>query len=56
MKEMRKHKWPVTLSIGVSTCSGATHGIDEILRLADKLMYEVKNSGKDAVKFSVCRN
>jgi diguanylate cyclase (GGDEF)-like protein len=55
LKEMRARRWSVTMSVGVFTCSGSKRGIDEILRAADGLMYEVKNSGKDAVKFSSCR-
>ena len=50
---MQKNKWPVTFSIGVLTCFNTPYTVDEIIELIDNLMYEVKNDGKNAVKYSV---
>lgn len=53
LDEMQKNKWPVTFSIGVLTCVNASHKVNEIIGLIDNLMYEVKNDGKNAIKYSV---
>jgi diguanylate cyclase (GGDEF)-like protein len=49
---MRRNHWPVTFSIGVLTCSAAPQTTDELVRLTDELMYSVKRSGKDAIRYS----
>ena len=51
--EMRKDQWPVTFSIGALTCNQAPADCQELLRLADQLMYRVKNTSKDAIGYSV---
>jgi diguanylate cyclase (GGDEF)-like protein len=40
-----------TFSIGMVTYSKAPSSSDEVVKAADGLMYEVKNSGKNAVKY-----
>ena len=50
---MRENNWPVTFSIGVITSFLPPEKVDEILKRADRLMYSVKNSGKNAVKHEV---
>jgi len=52
LEEMRQGHWPITFSIGVLTCMAAPHTIDELLSLADELMYSVKRNGKNAIKYS----
>ena len=52
MEEMQQAGWPVTFSIGVLTCLEAPQSIDEVIRLADDLMYSVKRDGKNAVTYS----
>jgi diguanylate cyclase (GGDEF)-like protein len=52
LQEMQQSNWPVTFSIGVLTCSAAPHTTDELLRMADELMYVVKREGKNAIKYS----
>jgi diguanylate cyclase (GGDEF)-like protein len=42
---------PVTMSIGVVTCSFSTESIDELLKRADLLMYQAKNMGKNQALF-----
>jgi diguanylate cyclase (GGDEF)-like protein len=54
LDEMQQGGWPVTFSIGVLTCLGATRSIDEVIRLADDLMYSVKRDGKNAITYSTC--
>ena len=41
----------LTFSIGMVTYSRAPSGANEVVKTADSLMYEVKNSGKNAVKY-----
>ena len=53
MEEMLKNKWPVTFSIGVITLNAPQYTVDEILGLADKMMYSVKNYGKNDIKYAV---
>lgn len=43
----------VTFSIGVVTCTGAPNTVDEIITLADNLMYEVKKSGKNGIRHAL---
>jgi diguanylate cyclase (GGDEF)-like protein len=50
---MTERKWPVTFSMGVTTCLKPLHDAGKILSVADTLMYEVKKSGKDNVLFNV---
>jgi diguanylate cyclase (GGDEF)-like protein len=50
---MRKHGWPVTLSIGVVTFTSPPSTVDETLRIADRLMYTAKNNGKNSIEYEV---
>jgi diguanylate cyclase (GGDEF)-like protein len=50
---MQKNGWPVTFSIGVVTFYQPPSTADEMVKIADNLMYEVKKSGKNMVKFDV---
>ena len=49
---MQSNNWPVTISIGVLTCVNPMLTTQEIVGLVDKLMYTVKQSGKNSIKFS----
>jgi len=46
-----KNNWPISFSIGVITSVDSKCELEEIISLADKLMYEVKKSGKDDVQY-----
>jgi diguanylate cyclase (GGDEF)-like protein len=46
-------KWPVTLSAGVITYLVPPKSVDEMVRLADSLMYKAKRRGKDNVEYSI---
>ncbi len=50
---MQEAGWPVTLSVEALLVEGVSHPSQELVRMADDLMYEVKGEGKDAVKFAV---
>jgi diguanylate cyclase (GGDEF)-like protein len=51
--DMRDRGWPVTFSIGVVTFASPPPSADEVVRLADDLMYAVKREGRDAIKHQV---
>jgi diguanylate cyclase (GGDEF)-like protein len=50
---MRRHGWPVTLSIGVVTFTSSPSTVDETLRIADRLMYTAKNNGKNGIQYEI---
>lgn len=50
--EMNAHKWPVTFSVGVLTLSAPNLSAEKILGMVDKLMYIVKNNGKNNIKYA----
>jgi diguanylate cyclase (GGDEF)-like protein len=53
LKEMDKGDWPVTFSTGVITFSETPGSTNELIKMVDSLMYEVKKDGKNAVRYSV---
>ena len=53
LEKMDMHVWDITFSIGVLTFLTMPHSVEEMVRLADELMYEVKIDGKNAIKYSV---
>lgn len=52
---MQKNGWPVTVSIGTITCLSAPASVDLLVHLADDLMYEAKNTGKNKMCHEVFR-
>jgi diguanylate cyclase (GGDEF)-like protein len=48
---MRAMAWPVTLSAGVVSYRVPPSSPDELLRRADRLMYQVKSAGKNGIEF-----
>jgi diguanylate cyclase (GGDEF)-like protein len=52
--ELRKHGWSVTFSAGVVTYTKPPKSVDEMITLADNVMYSVKKSGKNSVKYISC--
>jgi len=48
---MKQRNWPVTLSMGAVTCVSPPHSPEQLLNMADELMYQVKNSTKNDVRF-----
>ena len=53
LKSNVEEVWPVTFSIGMVTYCTAPASTNEMIRIADQLMYEVKNSGKDELRHLV---
>jgi diguanylate cyclase (GGDEF)-like protein len=43
---------PTTFSMGVLTCAGGIHSLDKLINYADTLMYEVKRSGKNNIRYA----
>ena len=52
-EEVDNRKWPVSFSVGLLTCLNAPRSVEDLLELADKLTYEAKRSGKNAIKQDV---
>nr|MBU1328461.1 GGDEF domain-containing protein [Candidatus Omnitrophota bacterium] len=50
-KILRKHLDSLTLSIGVVTVTNPVHSIDGMIKIADGLMYSVKNSSKNGIEY-----
>jgi len=48
---LKQSNWPVTLSMGAVTCVSPPHSPEQLLNMADELMYQVKNSTKNDVRF-----
>jgi len=53
LKEDVERRWPVSFSMGMVTYLKSPASIDEVVSRADRLMYEVKNEGKDALRQDV---
>lgn len=51
LKETRERVWPIGFSIGVAVFQTVPSSVDEAMKLADALMYRVKNSGKNNILF-----
>jgi diguanylate cyclase (GGDEF)-like protein len=50
---MESNKWQVTFSIGLATYHSAPNSINETVKAADELMYQVKHNGKNNIKHAV---
>ena len=50
-EKMRQRNWPVTFSMGAVTCEFSPYSAEQLVNMADELMYEVKNSTKNDVRF-----
>ena len=47
--------WPITFSVGAAAFHVPHGSLDEMLRVVDALMYEVKGSGKAGIKLTTIR-
>lgn len=52
-KRMKERGWPVSFSVGLVTFATLPNDIKEALKVADDLMYSVKNGDKDNVAYKV---
>lgn len=50
---MQRNGWPVTFSIGVVTFISPPITVDEMIRMADDLMYSAKKSCKGTIKYEL---
>jgi PleD family two-component response regulator len=48
---MQQKGWPVTFSMGAVTCVTPPHSPEQLINMADELMYQVKNSTKNDIRF-----
>jgi len=53
MAEVKTRKWPVSFSMGLVLFKKLPDNVDEMIKQADNLMYTVKGSGKNGIKFIV---
>ncbi len=51
MEKMRQKNWPVTFSMGAVSCEFSPYSAEQLVNMADELMYEVKNSTKNDIRF-----
>ena len=51
LEKMRQRNWPVTFSMGAVTCEFSPYSAEQLVNMADELMYEVKNSTKNSIRF-----
>lgn len=51
IETMRQKNWPVTFSMGAVTCEFSPYSAEQLVNMADELMYEVKNSTKNDIRF-----
>ncbi|HTL53359.1 MAG TPA: diguanylate cyclase [Planctomycetota bacterium] len=56
MEAMKERNWPVTFSIGASTFAAPPLSVNQAIQLSDKLMYQVKSHGKNALRHEVIGN
>jgi diguanylate cyclase (GGDEF)-like protein len=52
LQEIRQANWPVTVSMGALTCLEAPATTDDLVKMADDVMYAVKRDGKNAVHYA----
>ena len=52
-KDLEEKQWSATFSMGVVTCLAAPPTSEELITIADNLMYEVKRKGKNGINFAV---
>jgi diguanylate cyclase (GGDEF)-like protein len=56
LDEMRKNELPVTFSIGVLSLTASQLSVDEMLGIADQMMYAVKSGGKNNIYYDIYPN
>ncbi|HUJ19762.1 MAG TPA: GGDEF domain-containing protein [Nitrospirota bacterium] len=53
---MQERSWPVTFSFGMAAFDDPPESVDTMIKLADDLMYEGKNNGKNSIRYRTYRN
>lgn len=52
-EDVKNRRWPVSFSIGLLTCLDPPRSVDDLLQQVDKLTYDAKRSGKNAIRQDV---
>lgn len=52
--EMGKKGWTISYSAGVMTCTQPPESLNEMIKMADAAMYEIKKAGKNNIKYITC--
>lgn len=52
LEMVRHHDWPVSFSIGAVTFSAPPDSVSDAIAACDRLLYQVKNHGKNAIRHS----
>ena len=52
IETVRERGWPVTFSVGVLTCVAAPPTTQDLMEMADRLMYLAKADGRNTVRYS----
>jgi diguanylate cyclase (GGDEF)-like protein len=52
-EEMKQRNWNITFSAGVLTCNIPPPSTNELIRMADELMYSIKRGSKNAINYSI---
>ncbi|BBO81414.1 GGDEF domain-containing protein [Desulfosarcina ovata] len=55
LNNMRGKGWTVTFSMGLATYHSVPESVDETVRAADQLMYQIKHNGKNGIKHAVLK-
>jgi GGDEF domain-containing protein len=50
---MKKEHWSTTFSVGAVTCLALPLDCEELINMADELMYKVKQDEKNSIMFTV---
>jgi diguanylate cyclase (GGDEF)-like protein len=53
LHDMKKEHWSTTFSVGAVTCLAPPLDSEELINMADELMYKVKQDGKNSIMFTV---
>jgi diguanylate cyclase (GGDEF)-like protein len=53
LDELKHNRLPITSSIGVMTFTEPPQSVDEMVKLADGLMYDIKKRGKNGISYAV---
>ena len=51
LSAMEKNHWPVTFSMGTVSCAAPPENVNELIQMADALMYSAKHQGKNRLLF-----
>ncbi len=54
-EKMKNKNWDVSFSIGMVTFETLPNNVHEAIKIADELMYSVKNNNKNDIAYKVCK-